>query len=438
MAFSFRGGLSLDGRKLTAGEPIQTMPAPNLVTIPLLQNKSEPAVPEVAMGERVLKGQRIAATSDGQSVYHASVSGKVLSVSRVMTTLGESEAIVLENDHKDEICPSVQPFSKPIGKAEPEELIAHIRAKGIAGMGGKAFPTAQKLEAARGKATRIVINCAESEPYLTSDHRLLLEKTAEVVAGVKILLRATGCERAIFALESNKENAVPALQRVFGKSPSFAVAVCRTKYPQGDEKHLVSALTGSEIPAGMLPIDMGLVIFNVETCYAVYRAFVTGMPAVERLVTVSGDCIKTPSNLIVPIGTAFADVIQNCGGTVCTPDRILSGGPMMGEAVPEDSVPVTKCVSAVIALRVPDYREENCIRCGRCSRLCPIRLMPMELYDAVKRNKEKKALAYSIEACSECGLCTYICPARLPLTETIREGKGLFDPSRKGEEDGTK
>lgn len=420
MAFSFRGGFRLDGRKESAREPIQTMPAPDFVTIPLLLRKEEKAVPEVKVGDNVLKGQRIGATPDGESVLHASVSGRVHSLATVKTTLGESEALILENDHRDALSPEVKPFSTPIGKASPEELIAHIREKGIVGMGGKAFPTAKKLEAARGNATRIIINCAESEPYLTSDHRLLLEKTAEIVGGVKILMRATGCEKAIFAVESNKEDVVPALKRVLGSSPNFAIALCKTKYPQGDEKQLVSALTGKEIPHGKLPIDLGPVIFNVETCWAIYRAFVTGLPAVERLVTVGGDCVKNPANLLVPVGVLFGDVIRKCGGTVRTPDRLLAGGPMMGEAVADDTVPITKNVSAVLAVSVTEEEEGVCIRCGRCARVCPVRLMPLELYDAVTKKKRKKALAYSVTSCTGCGLCSYICPAHLPLTGVIR------------------
>ncbi len=426
MALSFRGGLTLDGRKLTAREPIETMPSPGLVTIPTLQHKGEPCEPLVKEGDRVLKGQLIAAQPSGDVLLHASVSGRVHSIAKAMTTLGETDAIVIENDFKDEICPEARPFATPISQADPEELIEHIRKKGIVGMGGKAFPTWRKIASARSHATRVIINCAESEPYLASDHRLLLEKTQEVVGGVKILLRAIGCEKAIFAIEDNKEDAVEAVQNAVGASDAFGIAVFRSKYPQGDEKYLIRALMGKEVKKGTLPMDLGVVTFNVETCWAIYRAFVTGMPVVDRLLTVSGDCIKAPATLLVPLGVSFSEVIHRCGGLHPIPDRILSGGPMMGEHVTSDTVPVTKCVSAVLAVTCPEFEQTPCIRCGRCVRACPMRLMPLELVDAVKKENRIKAEEYGLGSCTECGLCTYVCPARIQLLETIREGKSVL------------
>lgn len=434
MALSFRGGVKLNGKKLTAATPIVPMPAPDFVTIPLLQHKGEPCQSLVKVGDRVLKGQKIAACENGDAYLHASLSGYVRSIESVRTTLGETEAIVLENDRKDELSPEVKPFSTPISQADPEDLIYHIREKGIVGMGGKGFPTWRKIEAARGKTRRIIVNCAESEPYLTSDHRLLLEKTNEVVGGVKILLRAIGCDKAIFAVENNKEDAIEALNHAVGGTPHFGVAVFQSKYPQGDEKYLIRALAGKEVKVGTLPVDMGVVTFNVETCWAIYRAFVLGYPVMERLLTVSGDCMKTPQNLLVPLGVSIRQAAEFCGGFSPAPDVLLSGGPMMGDVVEDGAFPVTKCVSAVLAMKAPARKEGACIRCGRCVRSCPMGLMPLKLLIAVSKENFVKAEDHGIFSCNECGVCNYICPAEIDLLSVIRRGKALFE-KKEGEKD---
>lgn len=433
MAFSFRGGVTLPGKKLSARAGMEVMPALDFVTLPLLQHKGEVCLPLVQVGQRVLKGQVIAKSADGKVYLHASVSGTVQSIAPAVTTLGEVDAIVIENDYKEEVHPDVRPFSTPIFQATGDQICDFIQKSGIVGMGGGAYPTAQKIRSVRGKIQRIIINCAESEPYLTSDHRILLEKAQEVVGGAKILMRATECDKAIFAIENNKENAIDAVQKVIGASENFALAVCRTKYPQGDERQLVSALLGKEIPADGKSADMEVAIFNVETCWAIYRAFVTGMPVVDRVVTVSGDCVKHPSNLLVPLGTAFRDVFSRCGGFVTPPQKILSGGPMMGDAIPDEACPVTKCVGAALALKPWEKMEAECIRCGRCHRVCPMHLMPMELVAAVKGKKERKMLSYSITSCSECGACSYICPSRIPILASIRQGKEILSRKNKTE-----
>ncbi len=433
MALSFRGGISLEGNKFTSGAKIEIQPAPAIVTIPLLQHLGEPLRALVSVGDRVKKGQKIALSDDGALPLHASVSGKILAIQKAVTTLGEMDAIVIENDFKEEICPSAKPFHKPIFQAEPEEICEHIKEKGIVGMGVKAYPTWQKIEQARGKVQRVLINCAESEPYLTSDHRILLDKTAEVVGGVKILLRALQCERAIFAIENNKEDAIDAVQRATGGSENFGIAVFQNKYPQGDEKQLLRAITGKEIPQGCTAVDMGAVTFNAETCWAIYRAFVTGLPSIDRVITVSGESIKRPANLLVPLGISVNEVIQRCGGFSKAPDLLLSGGPMMGDVISDGAVPVTKCVSAILALNCQEHKETSCIRCGRCVRACPMRLMPHKLYRAAEKKNKKRALSLSIEACTECGLCTYICPSRIDLLGHIRRGKEEFFSSADSE-----
>lgn len=424
MALTFRGGIHPEENKVTKDSPIRAIAARNFVRIPLSQHIGAPAVPVVKVGDRVLRGAVIAEAAEGLSCpIHSSVSGKVLAIERGATPRGEGMGILIENDHMDETDPSLVPWHKPIAQSTPEELIARIKEKGIVGLGGATFPLWAKLNSGRGKAERLIINVAECEPYLTSNHRLVLEKTREVVDGVKILLYILGAEKCIFAVEDNKEDAADALQTVIQGSDHFAVAVLKTKYPQGDERQLIRALLGKEIPKGKLPADVGAVIINAETCWAVYRAFVEGMPCVERVVTVSGDCVRTPANLLVPIGMSFGEVLEACGGLVCQPEKLISGGPMMGTAQWTADAPVTRGVGGILAITAEEKKTGNCIHCGRCVRACPMHLMPLEFYRAIQGGNLDDAEYYGITSCSECGSCTFVCPAGIPILQNIRIGK---------------
>lgn len=426
MALTFRGGVHHEEEALTATLPIKEMPSPDSVTLSLSGHGTHVAVPLVAVGERVLKGQKIADGEGSVAPIHASISGTVSAIGPFPTPSGEEECIVLQNDYKEELSPEVAPFDTPIGKAEPEALIRHIREKGIVGLGGTGFPTWAKLEGARGKATRLIVNCAECEPYLTGIHRLLLEKTEEVVGGVKILMRAAGVEKAVFALEDDTEDAADALLKLVRGSKNFAVAVLKTKYPQGDERQLVRALLRKEIPKDALPTSVGAVVFNAETCWAVYRAFVSGMPAITRLLTVSGDCVKEPANLLIPMGTSFRAALDFCGGFSTKPDKLLSGGPMMGHALWSTAVPITKKVGGILAITVPLYKASPCIHCGRCVKACPLQLIPSELYRSVEKGDMNSAKFYDIDLCNDCGCCTYVCPAKIPILQNIRVGKEIL------------
>ncbi len=430
MALTFRGGIYHEKEPLTANLPIKEMPSPDSVTLPLSGHGADTATPLVAVGDHVLKGQKIADGEGNVAPIHASISGTVSAIGVFSTPSGEEECIILENDFKEELSPQVSPFDTPIGKAEPEELIRHIREKGIVGLGGTGFPAWEKLEEARGKATRLIVNCAECEPYLTGIHRLLLEKPEEVVGGVKILMRAAGVDKAIFALEDDKEDAADAILKLVRSSQNFAVAILQTKYPQGDERQLVRALLRKEIPKDALPTSVGAVVFNAETCWAVYRAFVSGLPAITRLLTVSGDCIKEPANLLVPMGTSFRAVLDFCGGFSAKPDKLLSGGPMMGRALWSTAVPVTKKVGGILAITSPLYEASPCIRCGKCVSACPLQLMPSELYRSVEKGDMNAAKFYDIDLCNDCGCCTYVCPARIPILQNIRVGKEILAKKR--------
>ena len=430
MALTFRGGIRHEEVALTADKPIAEMPSPDHVTLPLSGHGTDTCKALVAVGDRVLKGQKIADGEGTVAPIHASISGTVSAIGTFPTPFGEEECIVIQNDFREELSPQVVPFDTPIGKAEPEALIRHIREKGIVGLGGNGFPTWAKLEEARGKVTRLIVNCAECEPYLTGIHRLLLEKTEEVVGGVKILMRATGVEKAVFALEDDTEDAADALLKLVRNSKNFAVAVLKTKYPQGDERQLVRALLRKEIPKDALPTSVGAVVFNAETCWAVYRAFVSGLPAITRLLTVSGECIKEPGNLLIPMGTPFRAALDFCGGFSTKPDKLLSGGPMMGHALWSTAVPVTKKVGGILAIHSPLYQASPCIHCGKCVRACPLQLLPNQLYRSVEKGDMNTAKFYDIDLCNDCGCCTYVCPAKIPILQNIRVGKEILAKKR--------
>jgi len=426
MALSFRGGIHPEEAKRSAACPLEEMTAGDFVTIPLQQHIGVCASALVKAGDFVKKGQKIA---DGDGLccpIHASVSGRVSSIGKVVTPAGDGLGIVIENDYREELCSTVQPFPKSLAEATTEELIGWIREKGIVGFGGATFPTWVKVQGAVGKVRRVVINCAECEPYLTSNHRLLVERAREVILGVRILNRIIGCDRAVFAIEDNKPDAAKELVSLLRGQKEISVSVFKTKYPQGDERQLVRALLKKEIPRGKLPADLGIVIFNAETCWAVYRAFTEGIPAITRVVTVSGDCVHSPANLLVPIGVSFGEVFQRCGGFVRPPDKIVSGGPMMGQAQWSTSAPITKGVGGILALSSPIYQAGNCIHCGRCVRACPMHLMPLELYRSISTGNLSEAEHYHVTVCNECGCCTWVCPARIPILQNIRIGKDML------------
>ncbi len=430
MAFSFRGGIEPELIKLSAENPIEEMRAPAFVCIPLSQHKGTAAKCIVNVGDRVLKGQVIAVAAEGISLsVHASVSGTVSKIENGATPFGESICVWIENDFKEELHPSVMPFSTPIAKADPKDLIDFIETKGLAGLGA-AFPAAEKIRLSQNKADLIIINGIDSEPYLTATTRVMAEKAEEVIGGAKILMKAIGAGKTVFAIEKRKEEIIDRLQTLLGKSESFSVAAFDEKYPQGDERQLIYALLGKEIPEDAFYSDAGAVVFSAETCWALYRAFVTGLPSVSRFVTVSGDCIKNPANLLVPIGTSFQEVISRCGGLKGKPDLLLAGGPITGKAQKSAEVSVTKEVGAILALTAKNKKKGNCIHCGRCASSCPMRLVPSMFLRAVEKKNTLILKKFNLPICNECGCCTYICPAGIDLSEFIREGKALLSEEK--------
>lgn len=432
--YTFKGGTHVHEHKNTSGCGICKMPAPARVSIPMSQHIGAHCQPVVAVGDSVFYGQVIGEVTAGLGCpVHASVSGKVVAIESVNNAQGlPIQSVVIENDGQYTQSPDVQPFGKPLEEATAEEIVALVRRAGISGMGGATFPTYAKLQGAIGKAQTLIINCAECEPFITANHRLMLERPEEVLRGTEIFRHALGLERAIIAVEDNKMDAIEILRRKARAAElPIDVKAMKTKYPQGDERQLMFALLGKELPGGKLPADMGCVIFNAETTAAVAVAFDVGTPLLKRIVTVDGDCVKTPSNVLVHIGTSYSDLIDFCGGLCREPEKIVNGGPMMGFAQWDVNGSVTKGTSAILVfshdfVRENEKPEASCIRCGRCVQNCPMHLMPNYLaqYSGERRYEEAEKL--NVLSCVECGTCSYNCPGQIPIVQLIRVAKGAI------------
>ena len=430
MAYTFRGGIRVNEYKVTDGSPVEKIPIPPVVRISMNQNIGAPSTPVVKVGDRVLIGQIIGEAPEGAlgCPVHSGVSGTVTAIDEVHVPSGAIErTVIIESDGRNELSPDIAPFDGDIHDAERDAIVARIKAAGITGMGGAAFPTYAKITSGVGRTQYLIVNCAECEPFITADHRLLLERPEEVVGGVKILMRALSAPQAYIAIEDNKRDAAPHLRELCGSDGLISVKLLKTKYPQGDERQLIFALTGRELPAGALPADAGCVIFNAATCASVYRAFATGMPAVERIVTVSGDCVAQPKNLLVPVGTPASYLIEQCGGLVRTPEKMISGGPMMGQAQWDPDMPVKKGTSSILLLSADFSKKPSlpqvCIRCGRCIMNCPMHLMPAYIAQFVQHDDMEGAERYGAMSCVECGTCSYNCPGKVEIVQYIRVAK---------------
>ena len=429
MFYTFKGGTRVREYKNTRALAVVDLPAPPVVEIPLSQHIGVPCTPTVAVGDRVLRGQLIGEVPAGLGCpVHSSVSGTVKAISSRVGVQGRPvPTIIIENDGEGTLSPEVVPFSKRLGDTSPEEIVDVIRRAGISGMGGATFPTWAKLSGAIGKVNRLIINCAECEPFITVNHRLMLEHPEELVGGAKILLRALGLPSGDIAIEDNKLNAADRVAAEIGESPLLNVRLMRTEYPQGDERQLIFALTGREVPEGKLPADVGCVVFNAETCSAIYRAFAEGMPLIERCVTVDGDCVREPKNLRVPLGTPVRSLIEFCGGLVRTPFKLINGGPMMGAATWDFDAPVTKGTSAILVFSEKFAAMKDdfaCIRCGRCVKNCPMHLMPVYLAQYAMAGNYDETAKLHVMSCVECGTCSYNCPGNVPIVQYIRVAKG--------------
>ena len=430
--FTFKGGAHVREYKNTTKAAIERMSAPATVSIPLSQHIGVPCLPLVKVGDHVDYGQRIGTVEKGLGCpIHSSVSGTVKKIETVQTATGQFvECVTIENDGQYTLHPDIKPFPRPLREAKPEEIVELVREAGISGMGGATFPTYAKLQSAIGRADKLIINCAECEPFITANHRMMLENPERIIGGVEILMHALGLSHAYVAIEDNKMDAVAVMREK--ATDGIEICVMKTKYPQGDERQLIYALTGMELPAGKLPADIGCVIFNTETTAAIYHAFLTGIPLCKRVVTVDGDCVGRPANVLVHIGTSYRDLIAYCGGLVKKPYRIVNGGPMMGFAQWNINAPLTKGSSALLVLsrEFCEYgrskQPPSCIRCGRCVKNCPMHLMPNMLVQLAMSRRFDDSKAYSVMSCVECGTCSYNCPGNMPIVQHIRVAKNAI------------
>ena len=429
MAFSFFGGVHPKENKWYAcDKETQVFPAPDIVVIPMQQHIGAPCKPLVKKGDQVTVGQKI---GDNQGLcvpVHASVSGKVKAVEMRAHTRGTTVmSVVIENDHLDTLCEDIKSRTQEeVDALSAEDLINIIHEGGIVGMGGATFPTHVKLSGGIGKVDTVIINAGECEPYITADDRLCREHPAELMKGLKLIMKIFGLSEGHIGIEDNKPEAIKALKEHL--LDGIKLDVLPAKYPQGAEKQLIYAVTGREVPSGGLPAAVGCAVFNAATCKAIHDVVYDGMPLIKRIVTVSGDILMEPRNLLVPIGTSFNDLLNACGHSE-NPYKVLSGGPMMGVAQYDLSVPTIKGVNAVTVLgRKNEYAVEDvrCLRCGKCIDACPMKLMPVLMYKSLQSNDVEEMKANNMMDCIECGSCAYTCPASVPLVLGFRVGKQMI------------
>jgi len=434
MPLTFKGGVHPpDKKELARDRAIRVAQAPKQVIIPLSQHIGAPCKLAVEIGQLVKKGE-VVGTSGGfvSAPVHASVSGKVISIGDFPLATGKmTPCVVIENDFQEEWT-SLKDHPEYLS-LPAEQLKEMVKDAGLVGMGGAAFPTHVKLSPPKEKPIDVlVINGAECEPYLTADYRLMIERPSDVTEGTKVLMRILGVKKAFIGIEDNKPDAIEALKKAAAGSSDITVCGLEVKYPQGAEKMLIKAAVNREVPPRALPMDVGVVVQNIGTTIAVYEAARYGKPLIERVVTISGESINEPANLMVKIGTLVSELIKECGGFKTDAAKVISGGPMMGFAMYDLNVPVTKGTSGILALpeeglvHVDDYNP--CIRCGRCIEACAMGLMPSMISVLSERGFYEEAKKYGLFDCFECGSCTYVCPSKRPIVQFVRLAKSMVKP----------
>ncbi|HIY68754.1 MAG TPA: electron transport complex subunit RsxC [Candidatus Alistipes intestinigallinarum] len=425
------GGVHPSENKLSSAKPIEVLPLPEVVNIPLAQHIGAPAVAKVAKGDKVLTGQLIAEAGSFMSAnIHAPISGTVTAVDMVANGQGLRQMMITIKREGDEWVEGIDRSDKLVKECSlsAQEIIAKIKEAGIVGMGGATFPTHVKLSIPAGKkAECVIINGVECEPYLTSDHRTMLEHGEELVVGVTILMKAVGVEKAYIGIENNKPDAIAHLSKIAAQYKGIEVVPLKVRYPQGGEKQLIAAVTGRQVPPPpALPIDVGAVVCNASTTFAVYQAVQKGMPLIQRVVTITGKNLKEPKNLLTRMGTPVSALIAAAGGLPENAGKVINGGPMMGRAMVNLDSPVTKGCSGITVMSEKDARRHEasqCIKCAKCVAACPMGLEPYFLSKMTQKKNWDELEARMITSCIECGCCQSTCPAYLPLLDWVRLGK---------------
>lgn len=433
---TFKGGIHpFDGKELSKEQPIEVYLPKGTMAYPLSQHIGAPAKPVVKKGDRVLKGQVIAEAGGFVSApIHASVSGTVKGMEPRLTATGTmANAIIVENDQQYEEV-EYQPAAS-LGELTKEEILKRIQEGGVVGMGGAGFPTHVKLAPKNPESIEyILVNGAECEPYLTSDYRRLLEEGEQVVEGLKVMLALFDNAKGYICIEDNKPDCIRKMEELVKDIPRIEVKALMTKYPQGGERALIYATTGREINSSMLPADVGCVVDNVDTVTAIYKAVMLGRPVIDRIVTVTGDAIAQPKNFLVSTGTNMNELVEAAGGFKSQPEKIISGGPMMGFSMYGLDIPCTKTSSAILSFlrdEVSHVQETACINCGRCVSVCPGHVIPARLATFAQHGDMEKFQEFDGMECCECGCCSYICPAKRPLTQSIKSMRKMVLASRK-------
>lgn len=433
---TFMGGIhSYDGKDLSKDKPIKNVLPKGDLVYPLSQHIGAPAVAIVKKGDHVLRGQKIAEAGGYVSApIYATVSGTVKGIEPHRVVVGDNiMSIILENDGAyDEV--SYQAVEE-VSTLTKEEIINRIKEAGIVGMGGAGFPTYVKLSPKEpDKIDYVIANCAECEPYLTSDYRRMIEEPKKLIEGLKISLQLFENAKGILAIEDNKQDCIDLFKKLTKDEPRILVKTLKTKYPQGSERHLIYATTKRAINSTMLPSDVGCVVNNVDTIVSIYSAVKEGKPMMERIVTITGDAIRDPQNFRVHIGTNYAELVEEAGGFIKHPQKIISGGPMMGFGIFDLNVPTTKTASALLCLTKDDVSRMEpsaCINCGRCVEACPGRIVPSKLADYAQKGNEEEFVNHNGMECCECGCCSFVCPAKRNLTQSIKSMRKIVLSKKK-------